>query len=46
MSMVPLMLVPLIVWIAVWFYLWNLDKKVTSLQRELARVADGLDTQE
>ncbi len=29
------MLVPLLVWIAVWGYLWNLDDKVKRLQRDL-----------
>ena len=29
--MIPLMLVPLIVWGAVWAYLWTLDRKVKQL---------------
>ena len=33
----PLMLVPLLVWIAVWGYLWNLDAKVKRLERDLMR---------
>lgn len=33
----PLMLVPLLVWIAVWTYLWNLDGKVKRLQQEMIR---------
>ncbi len=32
------MLVPLLVWIAVWAYLWALDNKVKRLQDELARL--------
>lgn len=32
------MLVPLLVWIAVWAYLWTLDNKVKRLQNELARL--------
>jgi CcmD family protein len=32
------MLVPLLVWIAVWGYLWTLDAKVKRLQSELARL--------
>lgn len=35
-SLVPLMLVPLLVWIAVWAYLWNIDSKVKRLEREVA----------
>ncbi len=34
-SLVPLMLVPLLVWVAVWGYLWNLDGKVRRLQEEM-----------
>ncbi len=37
MHMLPLMLVPLIVWIAVWCYLTGLDSKVKRLEREIAR---------
>ncbi|MGO8673508.1 MAG: CcmD family protein [Capsulimonadaceae bacterium] len=35
MNMVPLMIVPLMVWIAVWGYLWTLDRKVKRLEAEL-----------
>jgi CcmD family protein len=42
-SLLPLMLVPLLVWIAVWGYLWNLDGKVKRLQQELMRVEQGED---
>ncbi len=31
------MLVPLLIWLAVWGYLWSLDAKVKRLQQELAR---------
>ncbi len=33
-TMLPLMLVPLLVWIAVWGYLWTLDQKVKRLERD------------
>jgi len=39
-SLIPLMLVPLLVWVAVWGYLWNLDGKVKRLQREMQRLYD------
>ena len=37
-SLVPLMLVPLLVWVAVWGYLWNLDGKVRRLKEEMRRL--------
>lgn len=37
-SLVPLMLVPLLIWVAVWGYLWNLDAKVKRLAREMQRI--------
>ncbi len=37
-SLVPLMLVPLLVWVAVWGYLWNLDGKVRRLKDEIRRL--------
>jgi CcmD family protein len=37
-SLLPLMLVPLLVWVAVWGYLWTLDGKVKRLQQEMQRV--------
>ena len=36
-SLLPLMLVPLLVWIAVWGYLWALDAKVKRLEQDLGR---------
>ncbi len=36
-QLLPLMLVPLLIWVAVWVYLWRLDGKVKRLQQELAR---------
>ena len=36
-GMIPLMLVPLIVWLAVWSYLWSLDQKVKRLQADITR---------
>ena len=36
--LVPLMLVPLLIWVAVWGYLWNLDGKVKRLQNEMRRM--------
>ncbi len=40
-SLVPLMLVPLLVWISVWAYLWNLDAKVRRLQGEMQRLDES-----
>lgn len=37
MEMVPLMLVPLIVWISVWGYLWTIDQKIKSLERQFVQ---------
>lgn len=34
-TLVPLMLVPLLVWVAVWGYLCSLDAKIKRLQHEL-----------
>ena len=36
-DLLPLMLVPLLIWVAVWGYLWNLDGKVKRLQSEMRR---------
>ena len=35
--MIPLMIVPLVVWLAVWGYLWSLDLKVKKLALDIAR---------
>ena len=35
LSLLPLMLVPLLIWVAVWGYLWNLDGKVKRLEEEV-----------
>ena len=43
-SMLPLMLVPLVVWVAVWGYLMRLGAKVKQLQREVARDEDDSDS--
>jgi CcmD family protein len=43
-GLLPLMLVPLLVWLAVWGYLWNLDGKVKRLQQEMARLESVEDT--
>ncbi len=40
-TLLPLMLVPLIVWICVWAYLWNLDGKVKRLKEEMRRLDEG-----
>lgn len=37
-EMIPLMLVPLLVWVVVWCYLWTLDNKVKRLEREMRGV--------
>ena len=39
-ALFPLMLVPLLVWIAVWGYLWTLDGKVKRLQKEMESRTD------
>ncbi len=39
-SLVPLMLVPLLIFIGLWAYLWNLDGKVRRLKDEMQRL-DG-----
>lgn len=36
--MIPLMIVPLLVWVAVWAYLTSLDSKVKKLEREVAKL--------
>lgn len=41
LTLIPLMLVPLIIWIAVWAYLWSLDAKVKRLEREMQRLHAG-----
>jgi len=37
-NLIPLMLVPLLIWVAVWGYLWNLDGKVKRLEQEMSRL--------
>lgn len=37
-ALIPLMLVPLLIFIGFWTYLWNLDGKVKRLEQELRRV--------
>lgn len=39
-SLFSLMLVPLLIWVAVWGYLWNLDSKVKRLQKEMQRLEE------
>ena len=43
-SMLPLMLVPLVVWVAVWANLWRLDARAKELQRQIARDEDDFDS--
>lgn len=43
LTLLPLMIVPLLVWIAVWAYLWTLDNKVKRLQREIAQYDNNED---
>jgi len=43
MAMVPLMIVPLLVWVAVWGYLWALDLKIGRMRRELDRLRAAAD---
>ncbi len=44
-SLVPLMLVPLLIFVGFWAYLWNLDGKVRRLKDEMSRL-DGPDGEE
>lgn len=37
-GLLPLMLVPLLVWVAVWTYLWTLDGKVKRLEQQVGRL--------
>ncbi len=37
-SLVPLMLVPLLIFVGFWAYLWNLDGKVRRLKDEMRRL--------
>ena len=37
-SLVPLMLVPLLIFVGFWAYLWNLDGKVKRLNEEMSRL--------
>ncbi|GEM_PF-1225236 len=39
-SLVPLMLVPLLIFVGFWAYLWNLDGKVRRLNDEIGRLGD------
>ncbi len=41
-GLLPLMLVPLLVWVAVWTYLWTLDGKVKRLEQQMQRL-NGLE---
>lgn len=38
-GLLPLMLVPLLVWLAVWGYLWTLDGKVKRLEQQMQRLS-------
>ena len=40
-ALLPLMLVPLIVWICVWAYLWNLDGKIKRLKEDMGRLDES-----
>jgi len=37
-SLVPLMLVPVLIFVGFWAYLWNLDGKVKRLKDEMRRL--------
>ncbi len=37
-SLLPLMLVPTLIFVGFWAYLWNLDSKVRRLQEEVRRL--------
>ncbi len=40
------MLVPLLIWVAVWGYLWNLDGKVKRLEEVMSRLQEGREEEE
>ena len=40
-ALVPLMLVPLLIFGGFWAYLWNLDGKVKRLEQEMHRLDDS-----
>lgn len=40
-ALLPLMLVPVLIWAAVWGFLWNLDGKVKRLTEEMRRLDEG-----
>lgn len=39
-SLIPLMLVPLLIFVGFWTYLWNLDGKVKRLEEEMRRLEE------
>ena len=39
-SLLPLMLVPLLIFVGFWAYLWNLDSKVKRLNEEMRRLEE------
>lgn len=39
-SLLPLMLVPLLIFVGFWAYLWNLDGKVKRLNEEIRRLEE------
>ncbi len=45
-DLLPLMIVPLLIWAAVWGYLWRLDGKVKRLEQDLMRVEQSEDEDE
>jgi len=40
LSLLPLMLVPLLIFVGFWAYLWNLDGKVKRLNEEIRRLEE------
>lgn len=40
-SLLPLMLVPTLIFVGFWAYLWNLDGKVKRLQEEVRRLDES-----
>lgn len=44
-ALLPLMLVPLLIFVGFWAYLWNLDGKVKRLEQELRR-QDALESED
>ena len=40
-SLIPLMLVPMLIFVGFWAYLWNLDGKVKRLEEDVRRIDEA-----